>query len=123
MGFVSSHLAAGLPAESLAAFKAATEMSDEDIAGLLNISGRTLMRLRGASHERLPADLSARLFALASIYRLAEETIGDIQTANGWLNAPQFGLGHRLPRDLLTSEFGRQQLRALLQRIEFGQLA
>jgi putative toxin-antitoxin system antitoxin component (TIGR02293 family) len=114
---------AGLPAESLAAFKAATGMSDEEIARLLGIGGRTLTRLRGASQERLPADLSDRLFALASIYRLAEKVFGDIQTANGWLNAPQFGLGQRIPRDLLTSEFGRQQVRALLQRIEFGQLS
>jgi putative toxin-antitoxin system antitoxin component (TIGR02293 family) len=114
---------AGLPAESLAAFKAATDMSDEDIAQLLNIGGRTLTRLRGASQDRLPADVSDRLFAVASIYRLAETVFGATKPAIGWLNAPQFGLNHRIPRDLLTSEFGRQQVRALLQRIEFGQLA
>lgn len=113
----------GLPAESLAAFKAATSMSDEDIARLLNVGGRTLTRLRRATQERLPPDLSDRLFAVASIYRQAEEVFGDTKTAIGWLNAGQFGLGQRVPRDLLASEIGRQQVRALLQRIEFGQLA
>ncbi len=58
---------AGLPAESLAAFKAATDMSDEDIAQLLNIGGRTLTRLRGASQDRLPADVSDRLLSPPSI--------------------------------------------------------
>jgi putative toxin-antitoxin system antitoxin component (TIGR02293 family) len=114
---------AGLPAKSLAAFKSATGMSDEDIARVLNIGGRTLTRVRNASGERLPSDLSDRLFAVASVYRLAEDVFGNTQTAIGWLNAEQFGLGQRIPRDLLASEFGRHQVRSLLQRIEFGQLA
>jgi len=114
---------AGLPVESLAAFKRASGLSDEEVARLLNIGGRTLSRVRSAAQERLPSDLSDRLFAVASIYRLAEGTFGDSKTAIDWLNAPQFGLGQRVPRDLLSSELGRQQVRALLQRIEFGQLA
>jgi putative toxin-antitoxin system antitoxin component (TIGR02293 family) len=114
---------AGLPAESLSAFKDATSMSDEEVAQLLNIGGRTLTRMRGASNERLPADLSDRLFAVASVYRLAEDVFGEPKTAIGWINEKQFGLGQRVPRDLLASEFGRQQVRALLKRIEHGQLA
>lgn len=113
----------GLPAESLAAFKSATGMSDEQVADVLNIGGRTLTRMRSASNERLPADLSDRLFAVASVYRLAEDVFGESKTAIGWLNDKQFGLGRRIPRDLLASEFGRQQVRALLERIEYGQLA
>ena len=113
----------GLPAESLAAFKSATGMSDEEVAQLLNIGGRTLTRMRSTSNERLPADLSDRLFAVASIYRLAEDVFGESKIAIGWLNEKQFGLGQRVPRDLLASEFGRQQVRALLERIEYGQLA
>ena len=116
-------LEAGLPAESLAAFKSATGMSDEEVAQLLNIGGRTLTRMRSASNERLPADLSDRLFAVASIYRLAEDLFGESKIAINWLNEKQFGLGQRVPRDLLASEFGRQQVRALLERIEYGQLA
>ncbi len=114
---------AGLPVESLTAFKAATGMADEEIARLLNIGGRTLTRLRGSAHDRLPADLSDRLVAVASIYGQAEDVFGDASTAAGWLKTKQFGLDQRIPRDLLGSEFGRQQVRALLRRIEFGQLA
>ncbi len=114
---------AGLPAESLSAFKNAAGMSDEEVAQLLNIGGRTLTRMRGASNERLPADLSDRLFAVASLYRLAEDVFGESKTAIGWINEKQFGLGQRVPRDLLASEFGRHQVRALLERIEYGQLA
>ncbi len=113
----------GLPAESLAAFKLATGLSDDEMARLLNIGGRTLTRVRGARQARLPSDLSDRLFAVASIYRLAESIFGDSKTAIDWLNVEQFGLGQRVPRVLLASELGRQQVRALLQRIEFGQLA
>lgn len=113
----------GLPAGSLATFKQATGMTDEIVAHVLNLGGRTLSRVRSAGRERLPADLSDRLFAVASIYRLAEDVFGDSATAIDWMNAKQFGLGQRIPRDLLASEYGRQQVRALLQRIEYGQLA
>jgi putative toxin-antitoxin system antitoxin component (TIGR02293 family) len=114
---------AGLPADSLASFKQATGMTDEVVARVLNLGARTLSRVRGAGRERLPADISDRLFAVASIYDLAEDVFGDSALALNWLNARQFGLVERVPRDLLATEFGRQQVRSLLQRIEFGQLA
>ena len=113
----------GLPADSLTTFKQATGMTDEVMAHVLNLGGRTLSRVRNAGHQRLPADLSDRLFAVASIYRLAEDIFGDSTTGIEWLNTKQYGLGQRIPRDLLASEYGRQQVRALLQRIEYGQLA
>lgn len=113
----------GLPVKSIAAFKKITGMSDEDVARILNIGERTLTRVRSEGGSRLPPDLSDRLFAVASIYRLAEEVFGDSETAFAWLNAPQFALAQRIPRELLASELGRQQVKALIQRIEYGQLA
>jgi hypothetical protein len=41
-------------------------LSDEQVADLLQIGGRTLTRARAASRRRLPRDLSERLFAVAS---------------------------------------------------------
>lgn len=113
----------GLPMDSLTAFKHATGMTDEEVARVLNLGERTLSRVRRSGRDRLTADLSDRLFAVASLYRMAEEVLGDEATGIAWLSAPQFGLGNRIPRDLLASEFGRQQVRSLLQRIEYGHLA
>jgi len=99
------------------------QLSDEQVAQLLQIGGRTLSRARGANRKRLPADVSERLFAVASVYAFAIGVFGNTQTAFGWINEPQFGFAGRTPFDLISSELGRRQVTSLLQRIEHGMLA
>lgn len=117
----------GLPTKSLTAFKTATGLTDTDLAAVLNLSSRTFTRLRSNLRskqvQRLPADLTDRLVSIAAIYQQADEVFGEHATALAWLNEPQFALAQRRPRDLLSSDFGRRQTRALLRRIEHGQLA
>jgi putative toxin-antitoxin system antitoxin component (TIGR02293 family) len=115
-------LAAGLPATSLTQFKRATRLADADVAALLQVGSRTLSRLKGA-RSRLSADLSDRLYAVASIYALAEDVLGDGARVRAWLSEPQHGLGGKRPQTLLSSELGRSQVRGLLNRIEHGFLA
>lgn len=115
-------LQVGLPPTALKRFKQAAELGDQDIAKLLHIGGRTLTRVR-ASKRRLPADLSDRLYAVASVYARAEQVFGDRKSALGWLNEPQFALAHRAPREYLSTELGRRQVTELLNRIEHGFLA
>jgi putative toxin-antitoxin system antitoxin component (TIGR02293 family) len=115
-------LSAGLPAATLRQFKRATRLADADFAALLQVSGRTLSRLKGGK-SRLPADLSDRLYSVASVYALAEDVFGSPDRARTWLAEPQHGLGGRRPQELVATEFGRAQVRALLRRIEYGFLA
>lgn len=114
-------LRTGLPTASLRHFKQAAGLADEEIAELLQVGARTLTRLKSAS--RLPADVSDRLYAVASIYALAEDVLGDRDVAVRWLGAPQFGLQYHRPREFLSTELGRQQVKSLLNQIEYGMLA
>jgi putative toxin-antitoxin system antitoxin component (TIGR02293 family) len=114
-------LRAGLPTSSLRHFKQATGLADEEIAELLQIGARTLSRLKSSS--RLPPDVSDRLYAVASVYALAAEVLGDRDAAVGWLGSPQFGLQYQPPREFLSTELGRQQVRQLLNQIRYGFLA
>ena len=115
-------LAGGLPAGTIAQFKRATRLADADVATLLQLGSRTLSRLKGRK-SRLPPDLSDRLYAVASVYALAEDVLGDAARVRAWLVEPQFGLGGKRPKDMLASELGRAQVRGLLKRIEHGFLA
>jgi putative toxin-antitoxin system antitoxin component (TIGR02293 family) len=115
-------LSAGLPAATLRQFKRVTRLADADFAALLQVSGRTLSRLKGGK-SRLPADLSDRLYSVASVYALAENVFGSGDGARTWLAEPQHGLGGRRPQDLVATEYGRAQVSALLRRIEHGFLA
>ncbi len=117
-----AQLAAGLPATTLKQFKRATQLGDADVAIMLQVGSRTLSRLKVA-RSRLSADLSDRLYALASVYALAEDVFGDAAQARAWLAESQHGLAGKRPQDLLASELGRAQVRGLLKRIEHGFLA
>jgi putative toxin-antitoxin system antitoxin component (TIGR02293 family) len=115
-------LAVGLPATTLAQFKRATRLADSEVAAMLQVGSRTLSRLKGAK-SRLSPDLSDRLYAIASIYALAEDVFGDAGRARTWLAEPQPGIAGKRPLALLASELGRSQIRGLLKRIEHGFLA
>lgn len=114
-------LGAGLPISALKRFKQETALTDEQLAGMLQVGARTLTRLK--SLRRLPPDLSDRLYALASLYALAEEVLGSRESAISWLNQPQYGLEYQVPREFLATELGREQVRELLNRIKYGFLA
>jgi len=116
-------LEAGLPARALGQFKRRTELADTDLAELLRIGSRTLTRLKSPRTRRLPPEVSERLYALAALYAEAEQVFADHQTALDWLAAPPFAFAGKTPRELIASEIGREQVRALLRRIEHGQLA
>lgn len=114
---------AGLPAKSLLTFKTATGLTDADMASVLNLSSRTFTRLRSSKAPKLSTDLTDRLVSVASIYEQADDVFGERATALAWLDEPQFALAQKKPRELLSSEYGRRQVRALLRRIEHGNLA
>jgi putative toxin-antitoxin system antitoxin component (TIGR02293 family) len=116
-------LGEGFPVKALAYFKRAARLSDSEFARLLGLGGRTLTRLKSARTGRLSADMSDRLYAVASAYALAEGVFGERDSAIAWLEDPQCAFRGQRPRDLLSSEAGRQQVRSLLLRIEHAQLA
>lgn len=115
-------LNAGLPASTLSRFKRATGLADADVASVLKVSLRTFSRLK-ASRSRLSTELSDRLYAIASVYALAEEVLGHRERAQVWFAESQYGLAGKPPRSLLGTELGRMHIRGLLQRIEHGFLA
>jgi putative toxin-antitoxin system antitoxin component (TIGR02293 family) len=115
-------LTAGLPAATLRQFKRAARLADSEVAAMLQVSDRTLSRLKTA-RARLSGDLSDRLYAVASIYALADTVLGGADKVRVWLVEPQHGLGGKKPQELLGTELGRNQVRSLLKRIEHGFLA
>jgi len=71
----------------------------------------------------MPSDLGSSNRTSAAIRLDAENVFGHRATARGWLASPQFTFGGKTPRELLASEIGRQQVGALLKRIEHGFVA
>jgi putative toxin-antitoxin system antitoxin component (TIGR02293 family) len=109
----------GFPWEAAFYVKETLTFSDKMFASFLEISPRTLARLK-QKRSRLSMSASDRLFRLARIVSLAIEALEDKEQALSWLDKPQVGLGGRRPFDLIRTEAGAREVEDLLGRIEYG---
>lgn len=100
----------------------ALDMSKEDLSYVLGISQRKLSSIRKLS-ARLPLVASDRLYRIARILALAIELTGDEENARSWLKQPQYGLGERIPLELLDTQVGADEVEDLIGRIEHGVLS
>lgn len=118
---VNDLIQAGFPAQALAALKHRTHLTNREIARALGTSEKTVERAATQGHIR-PAT-SDRLYRLARIIELATKVLCDESQALDWLRSAQYGLGDRVPLDLLATDAGTEQVEAELLRIKFGFLA
>ena len=110
---------AGLPWEAASHAKDSLSLTDGELSALLDISERTLSRLR-KSGGRLTTSASDRLFRVANIFSFAKEVFESEETALEWLHDEQVGLGGRVPFDMIITEAGTREVEDLLGRIEYG---
>lgn len=89
-------------------------------AGIIEVSERTLARVRKSPNQRLSAIASDRLYRLARIFSIAYEVLEDEEKAKEWLRRQQVGLGGKTPLELLHTEAGAKEVEDLLWRIEYG---
>ena len=89
-------------------------------ASVIDVSERTLARVRKSPNQRLSAVASDRLYRLARIFSLACEVFEDEEKAKEWIRRPQVGLGGETPLDLLHTDAGAKEVEDLLWRIEYG---
>lgn len=132
----------GLPWGVISYIKEAFNLPDEVIARIIGVSPRTIARRRksvkvpvkktGAvsgkrkkkahpvKSERLSPVESDRVYRFARIIALADDVFEDKDEALEWLKSPQYGLGGRLPFDMLQTDAGAREVEELLIRIDYG---
>lgn len=118
---VNDLIQAGFPAQALAALKDRTHLTNREIARALGVSEKRVERAANQGH--IKPSTSDRLYRLARIIELATEVLCNERQALDWLRTAQYGLGNRVPLDLLATDAGTEQVEAELLRIKFGFLA
>jgi len=88
--------------------------------GIIEVSKRTLARIRKSPNQRLSSIASDRLYRLARIFSIACEVLEDEEKAKEWLRHQQVGLGGKTPLDLLRTGAGAKVVEDFLWRIEYG---
>lgn len=113
----------GLPAKCVIHFKKSSGFTNVEVSELLGISEKTFIRWQETPENQIDPVASDRLYRSAKILALATEVLEDGDEARAWLNEPQMELGNKIPRALLTTDAGTQQVEDLLLRMEHGYLA
>ncbi len=108
----------GLPYGVLLALTSAYDLDLRGLAVVLRIPPRTLARRR--RERRLRPDESDRVFRVARIAALAEESLGGRDRAARWLKRPNRALGNAIPLDHLDTDLGARQVEDILGRISHG---
>ncbi|MCG7932945.1 MAG: DUF2384 domain-containing protein [Candidatus Thiodiazotropha lotti] len=109
----------GLPVKSIDRVKKGLGIESTDsLLPIIGMSNRTYARRKQSNQDLTPLE-SDRLYRLAKIESLAEDVLGDQETANDWLQRPNRALG-AIPLELLDTEAGTDQVETILTRIEHG---
>jgi putative toxin-antitoxin system antitoxin component (TIGR02293 family) len=95
------------------------QFSNKEISELLAISESTLAR-REQSKRALTRDEGEKTIQLSAVMAKGLEVFEDEEDFRHWLETDNVALGGIRPKELLTSAIGRDQVRDLLGRIQYG---
>jgi len=112
----------GLPAEAFFEVADHSGYHRDQLAGLLDLSQKTMLRYR-QENKRLSPVTSEMLLKLMALFRKGQDLFGDLAAFKRWLEKPAYGLGEQLPFDLLHTSGGMDLVLEELVRIEYGDLA
>jgi putative toxin-antitoxin system antitoxin component (TIGR02293 family) len=109
----------GLPFGALERFQRNTALSTIDLAEVVQIPVRTLMRRK--AQRRLQPDESDRLLRASRIFGRALELFeGDIAAARRWLSTPLRAFGGARPIAVASTDVGAGEVDNLIGRLEHG---
>ena len=112
----------GLPVSAFYDLIEISGLTNEELAGLLDLSYKTIQRYQ-KDGKKLNAQNSEQLLKMIALYQKAEEVFGDLESFNRWLRKPSVGLGNQAPFSFLQTSGGIDLIREELLRIEHGALA
>ena len=108
----------GITKKELERFKEKSALNYDQLAKVLSVTKATLINKKGNSKFR--PSLSEKILGLADIYSFGFAVFGDKNRFNEWIFRPNKALGGKAPFDILHNGFGREEVRNLIGRIEYG---
>lgn len=99
-----------------------TPFSDNDWAGILDISTKSLQRYKQTS-RKFKSTQSEKIIEMAEVTNIGIDVFGDLVKLRLWLDTPNFALGNLKPFELLKDSYGKEMVIGELTRINYGILA
>lgn len=113
---------AGFSVDMADAAKQTFRMTNQSVGELLNLSVATYERRRRDA-KPLDSAASERLDRVAGVALQAEEVFEDKQAASEWMSSPNQALGGSSPLMHCETAIGAQQVRRILNALEWGGVA
>ncbi len=108
----------GISKKALEQLKERAGLDYDQLSYMLGVARGTLIGKKGT--ERFSPVLSEKIMSLADIYSYGYEVFSDIHEFNEWIFQPINALGGKAPYDLLNSQYGREEVRNIIGRIDYG---
>lgn len=108
----------GVSKKDLENLKLKSGLDYDQLAKALSVARATLINKK--RNERFNSSLSEKIVGLADIYSYGYEVFEDEERFNEWVFRPNQSLGGYSPYDLLDNQFGREEVRNLIGRIDYG---
>lgn len=116
---LSEKVQVGFPVKSFISLSKTMELSNKQLAELVQISSRTLNRR--LKEGILKADESERLLRFSRIFTMATSLFeGDSSSAQNWLRNSNRALGGESPLEASKTEEGSREVENLINRLEHG---
>ena len=116
---LSEKVQVGFPVKAFISLTKTMELSNKQLAELVQISSRTLNRR--LKEGILKADESERLLRFSRIFTMAKNLFeGDSSSAQNWLRNSNRALGGESPLEASKTEEGSREVENLINRLDHG---
>ncbi len=108
----------GIKKEDLEQFKAKANLDYDKLAQALTVTRATLINKK--KNETFSETVSEKIVALTDLYFYGYSVFEDEEKFNKWMFASNSALGGKKPFDIAENQFGREEIKNLIGRIEYG---
>jgi len=111
---------AGIPYSLFDLIKHYTTFTENEWAGFLDISTKSLQRYRDTTGHYFKSLQSEKIIEMAEVTKTGLDVFGDREKLKLWLNTPNFALGNLKPIELLKDSYGKELVMGELTRVSHG---
>lgn len=108
----------GINKNDLEQFKLKAHLDYDKLAQALAVTRATLINKK--KNEVYSDSISEKILALTDLYSYGYEVFEDVDDFNSWMFVSNKALAGKTPFDIIDNQFGREEVKNLLGRIEYG---
>ena len=108
----------GVSKKNLESLKSKTNLDYDKLSTILLTNRATLINKKGTEHFSVA--LSERIVSIADLYSYGFAVFEDKNRFNEWVFRPNKALGGKQPFELLDNYYGREEVKNVIGRIDYG---